>query len=108
MDVCESYDVLIKGTGEYDYNGIHGVPILKKESGVLISAKRKEITALVGSIDWSNLDSKYGNSGTGTQRKELIYTTGGKSTTIVYYRLEPQEIRELVDAIDKIMILDEK
>lgn len=103
MDVCDSYEILIQNSGEFDYKGIYGVKVIGEKIGTLSKAKRTEIEALVGTIDWSNLDSEYGNTGNGTQRKELIYTTGGKSVTIEYHRLEPQEIRKLEQLIDQII-----
>jgi len=107
MDVCDSYEILIQSSGEFDYKGIHGVKVMGQKTGELSKAKLKEIEVLVGSIDWYNLDSEYGSSGNGTQRKELIYTTGEKRVTVLYHRLEPQEIRKLEQLIDQIINGDE-
>lgn len=107
MDVCDSYEILIQNSGEFEYKGIHNVKHIGQKSGELPEDKLKQINELVGSIDWYNLDSEYGSSGNGTQRKELIYTIGTESVTLVYYRLEPQQIRELEQLIDQIISNDE-
>lgn len=107
MDVCDSYEILIESSGSYIYNGIHNVKHIGKKSGEIPKDKLLQIQTITENLDWFNLESEYGKPGPGAQRKELIYIKGLESKSIVYYRMEPQDLRNLEQIIDQIIDNDE-
>lgn len=107
MDVCDAYQISINKQGSYNYNGVQNVKHLGPRAGELQVDDLQYVEELLESIDWSNLEKEYGSPGPGVQRKELIYTVGMERVTIVYYRIEPQEIRNLEQLIDQIIDNDE-
>lgn len=107
MDVCDSYEIKVENTGNFNYKGIHNVKHIGSKAGTIDIVELKQLEECIGSIDWSNSDTQYGSSGPGAQHKILIYTNGLERFTIEYYRLEPQEIRALEQLIDQIIDNDE-
>ena len=107
MDVCDSYTMQIRSSGDFFYKGLYNIKHIGEKSGELPEDQLKRIKELSDAVDWSILDKEYGSPGPGSQRIELIYTHGLESVTIVYYQLEPQEIRNIEQFIDQIIDNDD-
>lgn len=103
MDVCDSYEIKIENSRKYNYKGIHNVTHIGEKSGSISKEKFSELENLLDSLDWNEYKSQYGSPGTGIQRKEFLFTSNIQSTTITYYRIEPQQIRALELFIDKLI-----
>jgi len=106
LEACSSYSILVNTDGSYNYKGNYQVKHQGKKTGKLTQAYLTQLDQLVHSIDWNSLKNSYGNDGD-TQRKELNYTSNTTNKQVVYYRLEPQKIRQLEHFIDTIVNHDE-
>jgi hypothetical protein len=107
MDVCDSYEIKIEHTRKYIYKGIHNVKHIGEKSGVISKQKFSDLEKRLDSLDWNEYKSQYGSPGTGIQRKELFYTSKTHSDSIIYYRIEPQQIRALELFIDQLITSDD-
>ncbi|MFT5780328.1 MAG: hypothetical protein ACI837_003290 [Crocinitomicaceae bacterium] len=107
MDVCVSYTISIESDGNYTYKGYFNVKHVGDKSGKIPKNELKVIQDKLASIDWESLDAEYGNPASNPPRKEINYASGTEKKTIVYSRLEPQEIRELEKIIDQLIDSDD-
>ena len=107
MDVCDSYEIKIEQSREYIYKGFHNVPHIGEKAGFISKEMLSELEKLLDSLDWNEYKSQYGSPGTGIQRKELFFSSKTLSDSIVYYRLEPQKIRDLELFIDQLITSDD-
>jgi len=107
LDVCDSYEIKIENSRNYSYKGFHNVKHIGEKSGFISKEKFSELEKLLDSVDWNEYKSQYGSPGTGIQRKEFLFTSKIQSTTITYYRIEPQQIRALELFIDQLIELDD-
>jgi len=107
MDVCDSYEIKIENNGKYSYKGFHNVKHIGEKSGFITRKKFSELEQLLDAVEWNEYKSQYGSPGTGIQRKEFLFTSDIQSTTITYYRIEPQQIRTLEFFIDQLIESDD-
>lgn len=107
MDVCDAYQITIQSDRTYQYKGIHNVKHIGEKTGKLSEKSFTQLNTLLETIDWNDFESEYGSAGTAAQRKELLFKSESHSDTIIYYRLEPQKIRELELFIDQLIDLDD-
>jgi len=107
LDVCESYSIAIKNTGQFEYIGKFKVKQMGVKKGLLNKTQLSELKSLVATINWQEMEDTYGNAAEDAQRKDLSYASGEFKKYINYYRLEPQEIRKLEQLFDTIINHDE-
>jgi hypothetical protein len=107
LDVCQSYTITIKQSGQFKYKGYYKVKHKGEKSGVLNSADIEQLKKLILSINWKKLEMTYGNNANGSQQKVLNYTSPSFQKKITYHRLEPQEMKNLERFIDTIIDHDE-
>jgi hypothetical protein len=107
MDVCQSYSLVIKNTGQFEYKGNFKVKHKGVKKGLLNKTHLTELRSLVATINWQEMNDSYGNQAEDSQRKDLNYSSGELRRNINYYRLEPQEIRKLEQLLDTIIDHDE-
>jgi len=107
MDVCDSYEIKIKNNRKYNYKGFHNVKYIGEKDGFISKEKFSELEKLLDALKWNEYKAQYGTPGTGIQRKELIFTSNIESDTIIYYRIEPQQIRTLELFIDQLIESDD-
>jgi Domain of unknown function (DUF6438) len=107
LDVCQSYSLAIKSTGQYEYKGNFKVKHKGVKKGLLNKTQLSELRSLVATIKWQDMKDSYGNQAEDSQRKDLNYSSGEFKKNINYYRLEPQEIRKLEQLFDTIINHDE-
>ena len=107
LDVCQSYSILIKNDGQYEYMGYFKVKHKGKKSGALSQTEINQLSKLIQSIDWVNMEDTYGRSANDSQRNDLNYTSPTINKKIIYYRLEPQQLRDVEQLINTIIDHDE-
>ena len=107
LDVCQSYTISIQQNGNYEYKGNHNVKYRGKKSGKLSPNNLNELNKRIQAIDWKSLETTYGNQANDSQRKELNYSATTINKNIIYYRLEPQGMRDLEHFIDTLINHDE-
>jgi len=106
LDVCKSYSIDIDQNGSYLFNGKMNVQLGKKE-GTLDQNALHRLEGLIAETPWQSFDSIYGSPSEDSPRYEITYTADKQRKSIVYYRLEPKELRKIEIIIDSI-IEDEK
>jgi hypothetical protein len=107
MDVCVSYQFTVANNGTYSYNGIQNVKHLGMRSGTLDPIYIDSLETILDSTYWGDYDSSYGSSGPGSQRKEVLFKTDLDTTEVIYYRMEPLQIRKLETFIDHLINRDD-
>ena len=107
LDVCQSYSLIIKSTGQFEYKGNFKVKQLGVKKGLINKSQMSELRSLMATVNWQEMNDSYGNPAEDTQRKDLNYTSGKFKKNISYYRLEPQKIRKLEQLFDTIINHDE-
>jgi hypothetical protein len=75
---------------------------LGEKIGKLNKTDLKEISVLIHDVNWNTLEASYGSDANDSQRKELYFTSPSGNKKVIYYRLEPKEIRTLEYYIDSI------
>ena len=107
LDNCKSCNIVINQDGTYHYKGIYNVKKLGEKSGKFTAQTMAVIDGLVARPDWSSFRLEYGNQAEDSQRKEITISKDTLKKTIVYFRFEPQEIREIESVIDNLIQSDE-
>ena len=107
MDVCDSYDIYIDHSRKYIYKGHYNVKYIGEKTGFISSNQLYELKKLLDSLDWISYKPQYGSPGTGIQRKALLFSSKNQIRSVTYYRLEPQQIRDLELFIDQLITLDD-
>jgi Domain of unknown function (DUF6438) len=106
LDACKSYHINIHSSGTYVYKGNYNVPLGEK-IGTLKQEQMLQLNEILDAIKWVDLEPTYGNNAVDSQRKELEYASKSTVNKIVYYRLEPIEIRTLEQFIDTLIEQDD-
>ena len=78
-----------------------------KKEGTLDQNALHRLEGLIAETPWQSFDSIYGSPSEDSPRYEITYTADKQRKSIVYYRLEPKELRKIEIIIDSI-IEDEK
>ncbi len=103
LDVCKSYSITIKEDGTYSYVGKMNVKHLGSKQGGLDTKVNREIEEQIQTIDWQALDEVYGKPSEDAPRNQINCSINGETYTIVYYQMEPQNIRQLELLIDSLI-----
>lgn len=107
LDNCISYNIVIRQDGSYLYNGKYNVKYLGDKSGKLGTKKIAVIDGLVTGSNWNSFKSEYGTQAEDSQRKEINYNADRINKKVVYFRMEPQEIKEIETYLDILIQSDE-
>ena len=107
MDICDSYGIYIDQFRKYTYKGYYNVKYIGEKTGFISSDQLSELKDLLDSLDWIAFKPQYGTPGTGIQRKALLFSSKNQIRSVTYYRLEPQQIRDLELFIDQLITLDD-
>jgi hypothetical protein len=107
MDVCSAYQLKIDHSGRFHYTGIQNVKYIGEKSGEISDRLLTELNEILSDIDWSTFETTYGSPGTGIQRNELHFNANSTDKQIVYYRGEPQAIREIDEFIEQLIARDD-
>lgn len=107
LDVCDSYDIYIDQSRKYTYNGHQNVKYIGEKTGFISSDQLSELKDLMDLLDWFSYKNQYGTPGTGIQRKTFSFNSKNKIKSVTYYRLEPQQIRDLERFIDQLITIDD-
>lgn len=107
LGMCKAYTIELKSNGTYTYTGKLNVKYLGSKKGVLNREYLANLNETIAQVDWSALQTNYGSPAEDSQRKEVSYTSRKVNKTAVYYRLEPQELRNLERFIEILIEEDE-
>jgi len=107
LDVCKTYNINIESDGNYFYIGHSNVKHSGIKSGTLSVNTTIKLKTLIDQINWASLVPLFGSAGESIARKQMTFNQGMETGGITYYRLEPQEIREIENYIDLIIDANE-
>lgn len=107
LDNCMSYSIVISSTGSYTYTGRYNVNKKGESSGTLSQQNLSQLSAMIKEIPWDTFRDEYGTQAEDSQRKELTYISADTQKKVVYFRMEPQEIKDLETYFDNLIQSDE-
>lgn len=99
MDVCKSYIIEIRDTGYFTYRGYQNVTTTGNHSGKLSSSQQDELANLISKPDWKTLEENYQYRSTDQQQNIIKFN----DHTVVYYRVIPEEIKNLEHFINELV-----
>ncbi len=107
LDNCMSYSIIISSTGSYSYTGRFNVNKKGEVVGKLSPQKLADLNTLIKEMRWDTYKDDYGTQAEDSQRKELKYISTEGQKKVVYFRMEPQQIKDLEAYFDNLIQCDE-
>jgi hypothetical protein len=99
--------MIIHEDGSYTYQGVRNVKQLGEKSGKVTAKTMAALDGIVAQADWSNFRTEYGTQAEDSQRNEMIFTRDTLKKKVVYFRMEPQQIKDIESTIDTLIQSDE-